>query len=232
MIRSPVFGCLQNPSMVDFPGRMAAVFFVSGCNFHCGFCHNASLMGTPRPGMNWDELSQRCQRFSQNWIQAAVITGGEPTLSPTLPELIRFFRKLGWAVKLDTNGSNPDLLAQCLPDLDYVAMDVKTSLAEYPSLAGWTDTEAICRSLHLLREQARAYEFRSTLIEGVHHADILAAMLPLVEGAVRYVLQPFVPADTLPGKAFRTIPRTSAGFMENAGVIFHDHVQELIVRGA
>ncbi len=232
MTRSPVFSCLQNPSMVDFPGRMAAVFFVSGCNFYCGFCHNASLMGAPRPGMSWDELSRRCQKFSQNWIQAVVITGGEPTLSPALPELIHFFKKKGWAVKLDTNGSNPDLLEQCLPDLDYVAMDVKTSLAEYPALAGWTDPEAIRKSLLLLREQARAYEFRTTLIEGVHNAAILAAMLPLVEGAARYVLQPFVPSDTLPCKSFRSIPRTTAGFMEAAGAVYLDHVQELIVRGA
>lgn len=219
---SPVFACLRNPSMVDYPGRMAAVFFVAGCNFSCGFCHNAGLMGAPRPGMSMEQLSTTCRRFSDDWVNAAVITGGEPTLSPGLPALVDGFKAMGWRVKLDTNGSNPEMLERCLPSLDYVAMDLKTSLDGYAALTGWTDRSALQASIRLIREQARDYEFRTTLIEGVHEAATLAAMIPLVAGAARYVLQPFIPSDTLPAPRFRAIPRTTAGFMESAKGVFED----------
>lgn len=232
MTDSPVFACLRNPSMVDYPGRLAAVFFTAGCNFSCGFCHNAELMGKPRPGLSWDKLTRTCQRFDADWVKAAVISGGEPTLSPALPELIRFFKTRGWAVKLDTNGSDPVMLERCLPSLDYVAMDIKTCLDGYPGLAGWPDGDALQASIRLIKAQARDYEFRTTLIEDVHEAATLAAMVPLVEGAVRYVLQPFVPSETLPSARFRAARRTSAGFMEAAKTVFEGHVRELQVRGA
>jgi len=229
---SPVHAWLQNPSMVDYPGHLAAVLFTSGCNFTCGFCHNAELMGKPRAGASWEKLAVACQRFADDWVAAAVITGGEPTLSAELPALIRFLKQRGWLVKLDTNGSNPDMLATCLPLLDYVAMDLKTDFSGYPALAGYGDTAALQRSITLIREQALDYEFRTTVIEGVHEAATLAAMLPLVEGAKRYVLQPFIPSETLPGARFRKLPRTSTGTLQTARAVFEGHVSELIVRGA
>lgn len=218
--------------MVDYPGHLAAVLFTSGCNFACGFCHNAELMGKPREGASWENLEAACQRFADDWVAAAVITGGEPTLSAELPALIRFLKKRGWRVKLDTNGSNPEMLSACLPLLDYVAMDLKTDFSGYPALAGNGDMSALQRSMTLIRERAADYEFRTTLIEGVHEPATLAAMRPLVEGVKRYVLQPFIPSETLPGARFRMLPRTSAGKLETARAIFAGHVGELIVRGA
>jgi len=229
---SPVYAWLRNPSMVDYPGHLAAVFFTAGCNLACGFCHNAELMGKPREGVAWEKLDEACQRFADDWVAAAVITGGEPTLSAQLPALLRFLKQRGWRVKLDTNGSNPDLLAECLPLLDYVAMDLKTDFDGYPALTGYGDTAALQRSMALIMGQARDYEFRTTLIGGVHDADTLVAMVPLVEGAKRYVLQPFIPSETLPAARFRTLPRTPAGAMETAAAVFAGHVGELIVRGA
>lgn len=232
MTTSPVYAWLRNPSMVDYPGHLSAVFFTAGCNFACGFCHNAELMGKVRPGTGWDKLEAACRRFADDWVVAAVITGGEPTLSDELPALIRFLKKRGWRVKLDTNGSKPEILAECLPLLDYVAMDLKTDFDGYPALTGYDDTDCLQRSMALIREQAPDYEFRTTLIEGLHEPATLAAMLPLVEGAKRYVLQPFIPSETLPGKRFRTLPRTPTGTMESAKAVFAGHVGELIVRGA
>jgi len=218
--------------MVDYPGHLAAVFFTAGCNFACGFCHNAELMGKPREGATWEKLDEACKRFAEDWVTAAVITGGEPTLSEELPALIRFLKTRGWRVKLDTNGSCPERLAECLPQLDYVAMDLKTDFDGYPALTGYGDSDALPRSMALIREQAPDYEFRTTLIEGVHDTSTLAAMVPLVEGAKRYVLQPFIPSETLPGARYRTLPRTPTGTMEAARAVFVGHVQELIIRGA
>jgi pyruvate formate lyase activating enzyme len=232
MDTSPVYAWLRNPSMVDYPGHLAAVFFTAGCNFACGFCHNAELMGTPREGATWEKLDAACKRFTDDWVTAAVITGGEPTLSAQLPALIRHLKQRGWRIKLDTNGSNPDMLAACLPLLDYVAMDIKTDFIGYPALTGYGDTAALHRSIGLIKDQARDYEFRTTLIAGEHDADTLAAMVPLIEGAKRYVLQPFIPADILPGARFRTLPRTTVGTLQAARAIFDGHVEELIVRNA
>lgn len=228
---SPIYAYLQNPSMVDFAGRLAAVFFTTGCNFKCGFCHNATLMGTPRPGMTWGKLRKGCRRFANDWVDGAVITGGEPTLSPELPELIRFFKKLGWSVKLDTNGSNPELLATCLPLVDYVAMDIKAGLSGYPALTGFDDVESLQKSIDLIKESAPDYEFRTTVIESFHDDDQMIEIAGLVAGARRYVVQPFVPSEELPGAVYREAARTSAGRLDTVVELVSGYADEVTVRG-
>ena len=112
--------------MVDYPKHFAAVFFTSGCDFTCGFCHNATLIGKKQAGLSRDKLEEAAARFKKNWVNGVVITGGEPTGADDLLDLIHFFKdRFGFSVKLDTNGSNPHRLAECLPFVDYVAMDVK-----------------------------------------------------------------------------------------------------------
>ena len=87
---SPVYAVLEKPSMIDFPGSLCGVFFLSGCNFSCGFCHNATLMGTKQAGLTWERLDEICKKFKADWVDAVCITGGEPTLSADLVKLIRF----------------------------------------------------------------------------------------------------------------------------------------------
>jgi pyruvate formate lyase activating enzyme len=122
---------LERPSMVDFPGRLACVLFTTGCNFSCGFCHNAPLLGERKPGLTWERLDSACREFRQSWVRGAVVTGGEPTLWRSLPQLLEFLSGHGFQLKLDTNGSRPADLERVLERLDYVAMDVKCSLARY-----------------------------------------------------------------------------------------------------
>jgi pyruvate formate lyase activating enzyme len=229
---SPVYGYLRNASMVDFEGRIAAVFFTTGCNFSCGFCHNAKLMGRSRKGLSWDRLRRACHAFSKDWVRAAVITGGEPTLSPDLPVLIRFFKEeLGWEVKLDTNGSHPDVLEQCLPLLDYVAMDIKTAPSAYGELAGYDDVEAICRSVNLIAEKAPDYEFRTTVIEEHHHDGLVDEIAQLVRGAKRYILQPFIPNEALPHPRFRDLKRTSFDRLKQIAQRLQGTAHDVRVRG-
>ncbi len=228
---SPIYAYLQNPSMVDFAGRLAAVFFTTGCNFKCGFCHNAALMGEQRPGMTWRKLRKGCQRFADDWVDGAVITGGEPTLSPALPELIRFFKRYGWAVKLDTNGSNPEELATCLPLVDYVAMDVKAGLSGYPALTGFDDVERLRTSIDLIKDSAADYEFRTTVIESFHDDDQMVEIAELVAGARRYIVQPFVPSDELPAAVYREETRTSAGRLDAVVALVSGCADEVAIRG-
>ncbi len=228
---SPVCQNLRQPSLIDFPGRLAAVLFLSGCNFNCGFCHNAGLKERRADRVSWDELAARCARFRDQWADGAVITGGEPTIDPELPELVRWLRGAGFAVKLDTNGARPDVLESLLPQLDYVALDIKCSPAGYPRLTGFREVDQIARSAALLRASARDYELRTTLIESFHTDPEVQAMRPLIEGARRYVIQPFLPRPDLPDPALRETPRTAPECLKRVADRVRGWVGELVVRG-
>ena len=232
MDRSPVFGILQNPSLVDFPGKLAAVFFLSGCNFRCGFCHNARLMqDVNAPGIPWAEVDDACLRFKSNWVKGAVVTGGEPTLHPGVFQIVDKLREHGFAIKLDTNGSQPRVLAQLLPQVDYVAMDVKCAPADYPRRTGFQDVAALTESIALIRDRARDYEFRTTVLEEWHGEDQMHAIGKWVRGAKLHVLQAFVPRDDLPDPACRKLRETPVDVMHPLADVLRDYVERVEVRG-
>lgn len=164
-----VGGFLKN-TLVDFPGRIASTIFLSGCNFHCGFCHNPELVSKGPGGVDesidlseiFDYLKRATQR---GFLDGVCITGGEPTLyKENLKDLMVDLKNLGLAIKLDTNGSNPQLLSQ-LP-IDYLALDLKTSLNRYGELTRIADIEnKIRESISFLQKQNDfKYEFRTTLV--------------------------------------------------------------------
>lgn len=228
-----IYAYLEKPSMVDYPKHFAAVFFVSGCGFTCGFCHNATLMGKRQAGLPRADLAAACAKFKRDWVNGVVVTGGEPTTAADLVELIRFFKeRFGFAVKLDTNGSNPDRLAECLPLVDYVAMDIKCGLSGYPGLVGFPDTGKIQRSIDLVRANAKDYEFRTTVIETVHTDAQMREVYDTVKGSRRYALQAFIPRDDLPGETFRTLPRTTAARLHELKTLMDGCAAEILLRGA
>jgi len=227
---SPVVAFLKQPTLVDYPGHLAVVCFLSGCNFRCGYCHNAALLATRRAGLPWDRLERALARFRQNWVDAVVLTGGEPTLTPELPELIRRLKQLGFAVKLDTNGSCPDALAAVLPAVDYVALDIKCSAARYAGLTGFADTALISRSLDLLRARAGACEIRTTLLEDIHDDAELHRIGAWVRGLGRYVLQPFVPRADLPDPLRRDQPRTPPARLLAAQALLRAYAGDVVCR--
>jgi len=228
-----IYAYLEKPSLVDYPGRFAAVFFTSGCNFACGFCHNATLMGKKQAGLTWDHLRAACAKFKKDWVNGVVITGGEPSCTDDLLSLIHFFKdRFGFAVKLDTNGSNPDVLAACLPHVDYVAMDIKCGLSAYPDIVRFPDIDKIRHSIELIRTGARDYEFRTTVIETVHTDEQMAQVRELVEGSKRYALQAFIPRDELPAAEYRTLPRTTAARLHQLKDRMAGCAGEILLRGA
>jgi pyruvate formate lyase activating enzyme len=218
--------------MIDFPGHLCGVFFTSGCNFTCGFCHNATLMGRKQTGLSWERLAEICTRLKAQWVDAVCITGGEPTLAPDLIQLIEFFRSYGFKIKLDTNGSLPDVVAENLPLVDYVAMDAKCGLTGYPELVGFTRTDNIKESIRLIMDSGVDYEFRTTVIEPFHTDTQMLEIGELIRGAKRYTLQPFIPQDTLPDPRLRETKRTTPDRLREIEKLMKPFVQELIVRGA
>jgi pyruvate formate lyase activating enzyme len=231
MSGTSIYAYLEKPSMVDFPKHFAAVFFISGCNFTCGFCHNATLMGKKQAGLSREKLEAACAKFKKEWVNGVVITGGEPTLAADLPELIRFFKSFGFAVKLDTNGSNPERLAECLPLVDYVAMDIKSGLSLYPEFVRFSAPEKIQKSIELIQTQASNYEFRTTVIETIHTDEQMDEVQKMIAGSKRYTLQAFIPRDELPEEKYRHLPRTSAARLHELKSRMIGCADEILLRG-
>jgi pyruvate formate lyase activating enzyme len=232
MSLSSVYGILQNASMVDFPGKLAAVFFLTGCNFRCGFCHNAKLMGrADLAGLPWTDVEKTSRQFRDNWVEGAVVTGGEPTLNPGVFQIVEKLREWGFAIKLDTNGSRPTVLEKLLPLVDYVAMDVKFAPADYPTRAGFSDMAALTESIRLIREQAAACEFRTTVIEAWHGEEQMRAIGEWVRGARLHVLQAFVPRDDLPDPACREMPETRSEVLHAYADLLRPYVDRVEIRG-
>ena len=121
-------------STIDFDSHLTQMLFTSGCNFRCSYCHNCALWEKREKTLTLAQLDQLLENAKDNWVDAVCITGGEPTIHPDLPELISFIKHKGLSVKLDTNGSNPDMLARLINQVDYFALDYKISLEKYPTI--------------------------------------------------------------------------------------------------
>lgn len=193
-------------SLVDYPGKVAAVVFTQGCNFLCPFCHNTELVVpsffralVPEA----EVLSFLAER--RGVLQGLTVTGGEPTIQTDLPSFLKIVKDLGYQVKLDTNGSRPDVLSSLFQEhlVDYVAMDIKTSMGRYRQACGVeVDTGCIEESIHLLLASGLNYEFRSTAVRPFIEEQTLADIHKTLRHPQRYVLQEFVLRDHLVAPAF------------------------------
>ncbi len=196
---------IQPFTVLDFPGKIACIMFVPGCNFRCGYCHNPEFVVPERVqamkgGFITEEAFFRFLDKRRGLLDGVVISGGEPTIMPELVQSTVRIKDRGFRVKLDTNGNRPDVLKKLLEQklLDYVAMDYKTSLASYRTLVGsGASTTRIRESREMLQTSGIDYEFRTTLIREIHTPEILSAMIEELRGARRVCLQQFRPAVTL-----------------------------------
>lgn len=190
------FSGLQKVSLIDYPNKVASVLFTPGCNLRCGFCHNWRIVVDPKPPFLQEALALRILESRKKYVDAVVVTGGEPCMHKELPKFLEKLKKRGFQVKLDTNGCYPEVLEQCLAHVDYVALDVKTSLEKY-KLLGAKDTSGLLRTLEMLKMDKVPYEFRTTVVPEIVTAEDLSRICELVKGAKTHVFQQFVPKDTL-----------------------------------
>ena len=193
---------IQKMTLLDFPGKCACTVFLAGCNLRCPFCHNASLvLAKPEPAMAEGEFFAFLKK-RRGLLDGVCVTGGEPTLRPGLPEFIWKIRQLGYLVKLDTNGSNPEMLRQLLEEklLDYVAMDIKSCPERYSETCGGIDIlSAVEESLSILRESSVEYELRTTCVKPFHDTEAMEAIGKWLSGTQNYYLQAFVDSGDLVG---------------------------------
>ena len=197
---------IQKMTLLDFPGKVACTIFLAGCNYRCPFCHNAELFsGKPEEVMSTDAFLEFLQK-RQGLLEGVCVSGGEPTGDPALENLLTRIKALGFAVKLDTNGSRPEILKALLEKglVDYVAMDVKNSPEKYAETVGCAvDLEAVEESLRLLISGEVPYELRTTLVAQLHDAASIEEMgqwlAQLIPGRkpAQLFLQSFVDRDTV-----------------------------------
>lgn len=188
-----ILGGLQKISLVDYPGKTCAILFTRGCNYRCPYCHNPELVWPeqyapeiPLEGV-LDFLQQR-----RGLLEAVTITGGEPTLHVDLPALARSIKEMGFALKLDSNGSRPDMLRELIGAglVDYVAMDVKAPLRKYARVCGaGISVEPIRESVALLLQGRVDYEFRTTVDRALLDEQDLLEIGEMIRGAGKYYLQ-------------------------------------------
>jgi len=186
-----LFGGIQKVSLIDYPNNVSIVFFTVGCNLRCPFCHNPELVfNVPIPNTFTNDKALEFIDNRKDLVNSIVITGGEPTLHEDLPDFILDVKKRGLKVKLDTNGLNPAQLEKCIDDVDYVAMDIKTSLKKY-NLVGCNNTELVKKSISVIMKKSKDYEFRITLAPGIVNLEDLEEIGELIKGAKVLYLQQY-----------------------------------------
>ena len=188
-------------TLIDYPGKVACTIFTVGCNFRCPFCYSGELV---LPEKQITEISEKdifnFLKERQGLLDGCVICGGEPTINEDLPDFIIKIKKLGYLVKLDTNGSSPEMLEYLIINkmVDYVAMDIKSSRAKYSVYTGRkVDLAKIERSINQLKKNEVSFEFRTTVAPGLTAEDILAIAEWISGPGVNYFLQKFVPEKEL-----------------------------------
>lgn len=225
---------LQKSSLIDYPGRLSCVIFLSGCNFTCPYCHNPELARGRFPERIAEEDLLDFLAVRAGFLDGVVITGGEPTLQSGLADFCRAVRQLGLAVKLDTNGSRPDVLAALMQAhlVDYVAMDIKTSPAHYDlPLCAPHYAAAVEESIGRIMSGGIAYEFRTTCVRPFVDGSLVEAIARRIQGARQYTLQTFRPETVLdPDVALRPGVAFSADELRNLQQLAAPWVQKCTAR--
>jgi len=196
-----LIGSIEKAGAEDFPGKRAVVIFVRGCNLRCSYCGYAGLLGgcEDQDGHDWEYAEKYLQKRLDR-LDGVVFSGGEPTLQSDLRRCLERVKAMGLATKLDTNGTQPEVLRDLLTSglLDYVAMDVKAPLENYANLVGRRiDVEMIRTAIWVVKQSGVAHEFRTTVVPGLHTTRELKAISELIHGADRYVVQDFVSTNPL-----------------------------------
>lgn len=184
-------------TLIDYPGHIATSIFTQGCNFKCPYCHNPDLIPVEVDGEEefmaldyfWDFLENR-----KDFLDGVVITGGEPTLQKDLVDFIEKIKMRNFKVKLDTNGSKPDIIEKLIDNdlVDYIAMDIKSSIEKYSDYSDNSNVgDKVIQSIDLIKESAINYEFRTTVVPGLHAENNIKDIAKIVAGSRNFTIQNF-----------------------------------------
>ncbi len=193
-----LLGGYQKLTLIDYPGKIATTIFTVGCNFRCPFCHNPELVKHGTWNMEQGTMMEKeffaFLKKRRGQLEGVCITGGEPTIQPDLIPFIKKIKKLGFLVKLDSNGTRPDVLKKIIDGklVDFIAMDIKNTLKKYAKTCeSKVDIERIKLSVDLIRNSGIDYEFRTTAVPGLHEEKDFEEIAKWLKGAKAYYLQEY-----------------------------------------
>lgn len=190
---------MQKLTLLDYPEKLACLLFTTGCNYRCPFCHNSELVLGNASTISEEEIFSYLEK-RKNVLDAVVISGGEPTLQKDLKPFIGRIKDLGFLVKLDTNGTNPETIKSLLDDglVDYIAMDIKSDFGNYEKITILNpQIENIKKSIKLIEESGIDYEFRTTVFKEIHGYKVLENILSYIEPTSKYFIQNYRECDTV-----------------------------------
>lgn len=200
-------------SLLDFEDKISCVLFCKPCNFRCPFCHNGTTVLEAETVIPFEDILEYLES-RKGLIDAVVVSGGEPTLMPDLKEKIIKLRELGFLIKLDTNGTNPETIKDLYESglIDYVAMDIKNSFKKYPLTVGVKNAylDKVSQSIQYLMNSGIDYEFRTTLIDEFHDIQDIREMAETLKGAKRLYLQKFVDRESCIQRGLHEVSKEKA----------------------
>lgn len=225
---------LIKTTLLDYPEHLAATIFLSGCNFLCPYCHNKDLVIVDENKLElfkeedlWDFLYNR-----RNILEGVCITGGEPTIHPSLPDFIKKIKQMGYLIKLDTNGSNPNMINQLLIDdlIDYIAMDIKNSPNKYNLTINkpLINIDIINESIKIIKNSNIPYEFRTTIVKELHTSYDIEVIGKWLEGSKVIYLQNFKPS---PNQIKEGFSEHTLKTLEEYKTILEEYIKTVEIRG-
>lgn len=226
-----LFGGFQRTTLADYPGRVASIAFVAGCNMLCHYCYNPDLVFSKAAKIS-EEFIIEALRKRMPMIGAVVVTGGEPTIWKDLPLFLGRLKSMGFSVKLDTNGSNPEMLKEIMDErlVDYIAMDVKSAWCTYQKITGvGLNSERMMESAREIKLRAPDYEFRTTIAPGLSMEDLLG-IAEQIKPARRWLLQPFSSKSRILDPSVLSLPTINPAELESRLSAFSGYFEECRVR--
>lgn len=220
---------LQRVTLIDYPGKIGATVFTQGCNFRCPYCHNPELVDPARyePIISEKEVLSFLDK-RRGKLDAVTVTGGEPSIHRSLGRFLETLREMGYLIKIDTNGSNPDVVEKIISRklVDYLAMDVKGPLDKYGEIASVKiDTSKIRRSIEIITSSGIEHEFRTTILRSQLNLQDLISVARLIKKAHLYVLQPFVPSKILNSSFL-----SEASYSQEEFSTIRDNLEKVVTR--
>lgn len=225
---------VQRTSLIDYPKKVCSVIFVSRCNFRCPYCHNAELVLNE---IKKDILPQEFLLFlekKKKWLDGVCITGGEPTLHKGLVDFAREVKKMGFLVKIDTNGTNPSMIEKLLKErlVDYIAMDIKAPLDKYKKITKTkSDKKAIQKTIDLLMKSNIRHEFRTTVVPGLFDEKDAEEIGKWLKGARKFCIQQFRNIDRTLDKKFQNIKPYPPKKLKEFKKILSNYIKKVEIRG-
>ena len=232
MINNKFVG-MEKLSLVDYEGKVACTLFTNGCNFKCPFCHNSTLVINHNNNnyIEDEEILSYLQKRTKQ-LDAVVITGGEPTLMSNLIDQIKKIKQLGFLIKLDTNGSNPDTIRYLVENklIDYIAMDIKNSFEKYSLTTGINNInlDNIKDSINYIMNCNIDYEFRTTLVKELHNENDIIEISNIIKGAKKHFLQCFIDRGTCIENNLHKIEKEEALKYKK---ILEKNIEKVLLRG-